>query len=297
LVVPRQTIVSRGNAVGIATVMARRPIWTGTISFGLVTIPVRMHTAISQKDVRFHMIDKKSGARIRNKRVSAKTGREVSTEQIAKGYELGRDRYVVIDPEELETLDAKATHTIDIEDFVDLEEIDPIYFENTYYLAPGRGGDKAYALLHKAMEDQERIGIGRVVIRTKQYLAAIRPMGKALVMHTMLFGDEVVPVSDIEGIPERMPRVSDQEKQMAKRLIESMTVAFDPDRYKDEYRERVEDLIAKKAEGETVEITETEDEESPKVASLIEALKASVERGGESKPHKRETSHRRKKSA
>lgn len=278
--------------------MARRAIWTGAIAFGLVSIPVRMHVAVQQKDVRFHMLDRKSGARIRNKRVSATTGREVENDQIVKGYEIEGDRYVVIEPDELDALDPKATHTIDIEEFVDLEDMDPIYLESTYYLAPGRGGDKAYALLHKAMKDEGKVGIGRVVIRTKQYLAAIRPLGGALVLHTMLFGDEIVPLDEIEGIPEKMPRVSDQEREMARRLVASMSVSFDPDRHHDEYRERVEELIAKKAEGQTIPVAEAE-EEAPKVASLIEALRRSVEEtGGQTRKRAtRAASSRKRKSA
>src|SRR5687768_4780591 len=155
-----------------------RPIWTGAISFGLVNVPVRLFPAVSQKDVSFHQIDKSSGSRIRYKRVSQKTGREIPYERIAKGYEIDDDRYVVVDPKELEKFAPEKTKRIDIEDFVDLAEIDPISYEHTYFLAPDKGGDKAYALLLKVMQDADKVGIGRVVIRTKQYLAAVRPYGK-----------------------------------------------------------------------------------------------------------------------
>jgi DNA end-binding protein Ku len=254
-----------------------RPIWTGAISFGLVSVPVRLFPAVSQKDVSFHQIDKSSGSRIRYKRVSQKTGREIPYERIAKGYEIDDDRYVVVDRDELEQLAPEKTKRIDIEDFVDLAEIDPIYYEHAYYLAPDKGGDKAYALLLKTMQDADKVGIGRVVIRTKQYLAAIRPYGKkALALETMLFPDEIVDVDEIPGLPDRMPRVSDRELSMAKKLVDSLSTEFDPEKYRDEYREKVLDFLKRKAKGKTIAVEEVE-EEAPAVADLMEALKASVE--------------------
>jgi DNA end-binding protein Ku len=254
-----------------------RPIWSGAISFGLVNVPVRLFAAVSQKDVAFHQIDKSSGSRIRYKRVSQKTGREIPYERIAKGYEIDEDRYVVVDPKELEKFAPEKTKRIDIEDFVDLTEIDPIYYEHTYFLAPDKGGDKAYALLLKVMQDADKIGIGRVVIRTKQYLAAIRPYGKkALALETMLFPDEIVDVDEIPGLPDRMPRVSDRELSMARKLVESLSTDWDPEKYRDEYREKVLDFLKRKAKGKTLAVEEVE-EEAPAVADLMEALRASVE--------------------
>src|SRR5438270_1076560 len=175
-----------------------RSIWSGAISFGLVNVPIKLFSAVSQKDVRFHQLDAKTKTRIRQKRVSAETGEEVSYDEIIKGYEVAPDQYVAISPEELETLDPKKTKSIDIEDFVDLDQIDPIYYERPYYLVPDKGGAKAYALLVQAMKDTNKIGIARLVLRTKQYLAAIRPLGDALVLETLLYADEVVEPDELE---------------------------------------------------------------------------------------------------
>jgi DNA end-binding protein Ku len=274
-----------------------RSIWSGAISFGLVSVPVKLYSAISQKDVSFHQIDKSSGARIRYKRVSEKTGREIPYERIAKGYELDGDEYVVIDPKELEKFAPDATRRIDVEDFVDLSEIDPIYFEHAYYLAPDKGGDKAYMLLRKAMEKSGRIGIGKVVIRGKEYLAAIRPYGSnAIALETMLFPDEVVDVDTIPALPDRRTSVSDKELRMATQLIDALSGEFDPEKYKDEYRERVLQFIKKKAKGGTVTIEE-EQPSRPAVADLMEALRASVEESGKRGKRKRAASGKRKTAA
>ena len=256
-----------------------RPIWSGAISFGLVTVPVKLFPAVRKKDVSFHQVDESSGSRIKYKRVSEKTGREVPYERIKKGYEVDDGEYVVIDPKELEELTPESTKRIDITDFVDIAEIDPIYYDHTYFLSPDKGGDKAYALLLKAMEDSDKVGIGRVVIRTKEYLAAIRPYeGKALAMETMLFPDEIADVENVPGLPKRT-KVGDKEMKMAKQLIGSLAAEFDPDKYHDEYRRQVLDLIKKKAKGKTIEI-EHEEKERPAVADLMEALRASVEGSG-----------------
>jgi DNA end-binding protein Ku len=263
-----------------------RSIWSGAISFGLVSVPVKLFSAISPKDVSFHQIDKSSGARIRYKRVSEKTGREIPYERIAKGYELDKDEYVVLDPKELEKFIPDATRRIDIEDFVDLSEIDPIYYEHPYFLAPDKGGDKAYMLLRKAMDRSGKIGVGKVVIRNKEYLAAIRPYGdRALALETMLFPDEINDVEDVPGLPDARTRVSDKELKMANQLIESLSTEFDPEKYHDEYREQVLDFIKKKAKGGTVTIEE-EERERPAVVDLMEALRASVEEGGKGRRKK-----------
>lgn len=274
-----------------------RAIWSGAINFGLVSVPVKLYTAVKPKDIAFHQVDEKSGARIRYKRVSEKTGREVPYEQIAKGYEVADDEYVMIEPKELEELTPEATHSIDIEDFVELEQIDPIYYEHTYFLAPDTGGDKAYTLLHKAMADSDKVAIGRVVIRTKEYLAAIRPYERALALETMYFPDEIASVGELRGLPKHQ-RVTDRERTMAKQLIDSLSTDFDPDKYHDEYRRRVESLIKKKAKGETGTMRE-EAKETPKVVDLIEALKASVEQSGGSKRKstKKRSSGRTRRSA
>ena len=251
-----------------------RPIWSGANSFGLVNVPVKVFSATSSKDVRFHQLDGKSKSRIKQKRVSAVTGEEVPFEDIIKAYEIAPDNYVTITPEELDALDPKATKTIDIEDFVDLDQIDPVYYERPYYLVPDKGGQKAYALLRNAMRETNKVGIARVVLRTKQYLAAIRPKDDALVMETMLFADEVNPLDDLD-LPGPDVDVTEREEKMARSLIDSLTTDFEPDKYRDEYRERVLELIEQKASGQEIVVEESA-EEAPRVVDLMAALEASL---------------------
>ena len=251
-----------------------RPIWSGAISFGLVNVPVKLFSAVSAKDVHFHQIDAKSNSRVRQKRVSSATGEEVAYEDIVKGYELRPDTYVTITNEELDALDPKATCTIDIEDFVDLDQIDPVYFERPYYLVPDKGGAKAYALLRSAMTETNKVGIARVVLRTKQYLAAIRPKGEVLVIETMLYPDEVNSIEDLD-LPGDEIEITEREEKMARSLIDSLTTDFDPTKYRDEYRERVLALIEKKAAGQEIMVEEAL-EEPAKVVDLMAALEASL---------------------
>jgi DNA end-binding protein Ku len=251
-----------------------RPIWSGAISFGLVNVPVKIYSATSSKDVRFHQLDGKSKSRIKQKRVSMATGEEVPYEDIVKAYEIAPDNYVTIAPEELEALDPKATKTIDIEDFVDLDQIDPVYYERPYYLVPDKGGQKAYALLRNAMRETNKVGIARVVLRTKQYLAAIRPKDDALVMETMLFADEVNPLDELD-LPGPDVDVTEREEKMARSLIDSLSTDFEPEKYHDEYRERVLELIEQKASGQEIVVEEAA-EEAPRVVDLMAALEASL---------------------
>jgi DNA end-binding protein Ku len=254
-----------------------RSLWTGSVSFGLVNIPVRLFPAVREHDVHFHQLAP-DGSRIHYKRVSDKTGREVDYEKIRKGYETSRGKYVVFDQDELKELRPRSTKTIDIEDFVPLGDIDPIYFERTYHLVPnGEGAAKAYALLAGVMEDRERVGIGKVVMRDKQYLAAIRPYGKGLALSTMLFGDEVIPQSDVEGLPGRKPSVGAQEKKLATQIVDALERDWDPKRYHDTYQEQLRDIIKAKEKGKTIEVEE-EPEEDGKVVDLMAALEASLER-------------------
>jgi DNA end-binding protein Ku len=255
-----------------------RAIWTGSISFGLVNVPVKLFPAVHQEDIAFHQLEESSGARIKYKRVSEKTGREVPWEKIVKGYELGKGRYVVVTPEELEEYQPRATKTVDIEDFVDLDDIDPVYYDSTYYLAPsgeGEGGTKAYRLLLEAMEKEQKVGIGRFVMRTKQYLAAIRPYDGVLALSTMLFEDEIVPRSEVKELTIRGGSVSDKEVRMATQIIESLTTEWKPSRYHDTYREAVLELIEKKAKGEEIVVDE-DDAQPQKVVDLMAALEASL---------------------
>src|ERR1700739_4645097 len=179
-----------------------RAIWSGAISFGLVNVPVKLYSATSPKTVRFHQLSGKTGARIKQKRVDPSTGEEVAYEDIVKGYELTPERYVMIGPDELEALDPKATKTIDIEEFVEISDIDPIYYDHSYYLAPAAGGAKAYRLLLEAMRESGKVGIGKVVIRSKQQLCALRPTGDVLALTTMLWGDEVLSPDRLDEIGE-----------------------------------------------------------------------------------------------
>jgi DNA end-binding protein Ku len=253
-----------------------RAIWSGAISFGLVNIPVKLYSAVSKKTVRFHQIDAESGGRVRQKRVGP-DGDEIPFEQIVKGYEIGPDRYVTISPEELEALEPQKTRTIDIEDFVDLEQIDPIYYDHPYYLAPDTGAAKAYRLLVDAMEDSGKVAVARVVLRSKEHLVAIRPRDGALAMETMLFSDEVIPPESLEELAagDGDVQTSDRELAMANQLIESLASDFEPEKYRDEYRERVLDLIERKAQGETIVIEEPE-AAPEKVPDLMAALEASI---------------------
>jgi DNA end-binding protein Ku len=251
-------------------------MWSGAISFGLVNVPVKLYSAVSKKTVRFNQLNAETGNRIQQKRVDPETGEEVGYDQIVKGYELTKDRYVVITPDELESLDPEKTRTVDIEDFVDLDEIDPVYYDHPYYLVPDKGATKAYGLLLGAMKQANKVAIARVVLRSKEQLVAIRPAGDVLMMETMLFHDEVVPSHDIEDLPDgKELKATDRELKMAQQLIDSLSSEFDPTSYHDEYREKVLELIEKKASGEEIAV-QPEAAEPAKVPDLMAALEASL---------------------
>ncbi|MBO0713720.1 MAG: Ku protein [Acidimicrobiales bacterium] len=267
-----------------------RPIWSGSVSFGLVTVPVKVYAAVRHHDLRFHQLEEGTGARIRNRRVSERTGKEVRPERIVRGYEVSRGTYVTISDEELSSFRPEATRTIELEDFVDLEAIDPIYFNHSYYLAPDgelRGAKRAYDLLVHAMEDRGKVGIGRVVMRAKQYLAALRAAEGALVMSTMLFEEEVVPRKEIEDLPSKAGEVPRREAQMAAQLVDALATAWDPSKYEDTYRDAVLELIDRKAKGEKLEPAEVSEAPSGKVLDLMAALEASMAEAGEKGPRRR----------
>jgi DNA end-binding protein Ku len=254
-----------------------RSIWTGAISFGLVTVPVKLYSAVQRKSVRFNQLNAKTGARIQQKRVDPTTGEEVPFEDLVKGYELSPDRYVVIEPEELDALDPKATKTIDILDFVELADIDPIFYDHPYYLAPGAGGAKPYRLLLDAMRETGKVAIAKVVIRSKESLVALRPVGDVLEMATLLFADEVVDPDRIDEIPTAEDvEANERELAIAKQLVESLAAQWEPDKYHDEYRERVLELIERKAAGEEIAVQPQAEEAQP-VPDLMSALKASLD--------------------
>ena len=253
-----------------------RAIWSGAISFGLVNIPVKLYSAVSRKTVRFHQLDREDNQRIQQKRVNPRTGREVPYEDLVKGYEVGPDRYVVISPEELEALEPEKTRTIEIEDFVELDQIDPVYYDHPYYLAPDTGAAKAYGLLLEAMRESGKVAIARVVLRSKEHLVAIRPRDGVLTMETMLFVDEVMSPEEIDGASEDgKAKTGKRELEMARQLIDSLSGDFQPEKYRDEYRERVLELIERKAEGEEV-VLEAPPEQPKKVPDLMAALEASI---------------------
>jgi DNA end-binding protein Ku len=253
-----------------------RAIWSGSISFGLVNIPVKLYNAVSRKNVSFNQIDARTQSRVKMQRVNA-DGDEVPYEHIVKGYELSPDRYVLIEPEELDALDPEATHTVDIEQFIDLAEIDPIFYDSAYYVAPVKAAEKPYALLVRAMEEQQKVAIARFVMRTKQYLAALRPKDGKLLISTMVYADEVVPakeVGEFDGLDDIA--VSDKELAMAKQLIESLSADFDPAEFRDEYRDKVLDLIERKAGGEEIVVEVPAPADEGRVVDLMAALEASV---------------------
>jgi DNA end-binding protein Ku len=256
-----------------------RSIWTGAISFGLVTVPVRLYSAVNRKTVRFNQLNNKTGSRINQKRVDASTGEEVAYEDLVKGYEISSDRYVVIEPGELEAVEPKKTKTIDIEDFVDLQDIDPIYYDHPYYLAPGPGGAKPYRLLLEAMRETNKVAIAKVVIRSKESLVAVRPMADhpVLEMATMLFADEVVDPERIDELSAAEDvEMNQRELDIAKQLVDSLASDFEPEKYKDTYRESVLEMIERKAAGEEIAV-QPEAEEAAPVPDLMSALKASLD--------------------
>jgi DNA end-binding protein Ku len=255
-----------------------RAIWTGTIGFGLVTVPVKLYSAVDRKTVRFHQLSGKTGVRVSQKRVDPSTGEEVPYAEIVKGYELAPDRYVVIEPGELETLEPKKTKTIEIEEFVDLSQIDPVYYDHPYYLAPGAGGSKPYRLLLEAMRATGKVAIARVVIRSKEQLVAVRPMGDALGMATMLFADEVLSPERLDEVEEAAEvKTTKRELDVAKQLIESLAADFEPDAFRDTYREQVLELIERKAHGKAISVQPTPEEVAAPAPDLMSALKASLD--------------------
>ncbi len=253
-------------------------MWTGAISFGMVTVPVKLYSAIDRKAVRFHQLSGKTGVRVAQKRVDPTTGEEVPYAEIVKGYEIAPDRYVVIEPGELETLQPKKTKTIEIEDFVELSQIDPVFYDHPYYLAPGPGGSKPYRLLLEAMRKTGKVAIARVVIRSKEQLVAIRPMGDALGMATMIFADEILPAERIDEIVDAAEvETTMRELDIAKQLVESLAGEWEPQKYSDTYRADVLALIERKAQGKQIAVQPTPEEVAAPAPDLMSALKASLD--------------------
>jgi DNA end-binding protein Ku len=251
-----------------------RAIWSGALSFGLVNVPVKLVTAVTQKEVRFNMLHAKDGARIQLKRFCSKEEKEVPYEEIVKGFQVSKGRYVTLEKEELQAIAPRASRAIEIQDFVELAEIDPIYYEATYYLVPEASAARPYALLHQAMSRTGKVAIASFVLRTRESLCCVRPRGSALALSTMNRADEVISEESLE-----LPKISkptERELQMAEQLVASLSGAFDPDRYPDRHREQVLELVERKAEGQTIEAPEPE-RQPAEVVSLADALTASLE--------------------
>jgi DNA end-binding protein Ku len=275
-----------------------RAIWSGSVSFGLVNVPIKLVSATSPKDVRFNQLHDADGGRINQKRVCSIDGQEVDYAHIVKGYDLGGGRYVVIDPEELRSIDPEASRTIDIEEFVDLVDIDPIFFEHSYYLVPDDRAEKAYALLVEAMAASGKVALGRFVLRTKQYLVTLRPKDGVLVLSTMLFADEVIDMRELDVPTAEATKPSERELSMAQQLVESLSAEFDPAKYHDTYREQVLELIEKKAEGQEIAAVPEPAAAAP-VVDLMAALEASLAaaRAGKDAEEEKKKPARRRASA
>jgi DNA end-binding protein Ku len=270
--------------------MAPRSIWRGTISFGLVSVPVRMYTATESKELKFHFLHKEDLAPIGYDKVRKDTGEHVDPEDIVRGFEIEKGRYVPLEEEDLDRLDIELTKAIDICDFVDLDEIDPIYFRKAYYLLPEEGAEKPYLLLVRALEETGKVAIAKVVIRNKQHLAAVRPVDGRLVLETMYYADEVRKPEEVKIKGElRKPEVD-----MAKTLVENLSEPFDPEKYDDTYRKELLQLLRAKAKGR--KLPEPAEEEEAEVVDLMAALRESVERTKRSRTASKSASRDGRKS-
>jgi len=254
-----------------------RAIWSGSISFGLLNVPVRLYSAVARRNIALREIRESDSARIKHRRVAEGTDEEVPYDSIVKAYEITPGQYVPLSKDEMAALAPEKTRAIDVLDFVDLDEIDPMYFDSPYYLGPAEGAEKAYSLLAAAMEASGKVAVARFVFRNKEHLAAIRPAGGVLTLTTMRFADEVVPAGELEDVfPEKQPKVAKKEQQMAEALIDSLSTDFDPSSYRDEYREQLLGLIERKAEGKEIVAPETEEPKATKAPDLMAALEESI---------------------
>jgi DNA end-binding protein Ku len=266
-----------------------RAIWSGVISFGLVSVPVRMYTATESKELKFHFLDKRDLTPIGYDKVNKETGESVAADDIIRGFEIDKGRFVELTDEDIDRLDVELTHSIDIADFVSIDEIDPLYFRKGYYLLPQEDAEKPYRLLVRALDQTGRVAIAKVVIRNKQHLAAIRPVNDTLVLETMYYADEV---KQPEEAPK--PQVRPAEVEMAKTLIENLAAKWEPERYHDNYRTKLLDLLQKKAKGKP--LPEPQEDEGGEVVDLMEALRQSVAATQKKPKSKRKAPAKRKAS-
>lgn len=287
---PRRRPVESGWDNRVGERLMARAIWSGTISFGLLNVPVKLYSAVARRGIALREIRRSDSARIRHRRVAEGTDEEVAYENIVKAYEVSPGRYVPLGKEELAALAPEKTRAIEVQDFVDLGEIDPMYFDSPYYLGPAEGAEKAYSLLARAMESSGKAAIARFVFRNKEHLAALRSSGGVLTLTTMRFADEVVPPDELDGLlPGRKPKVGKREREMAEQLIDSLSTEFKPERYRDEYREQLLELIERKAEGKEVVTPKAEAPKATEAPDLMAALEESIaavqgKRGGRAKP-------------
>jgi DNA end-binding protein Ku len=278
-----------------------RAIWSGTISFGLLNVPVRMYSAVARRNIALREIRESDSARIKHRRVAEGTDEEVPYENIVKAYELSPGQYVPLGKDEMAALAPEKTRAIDVQDFVDIEEIDPMYFDSPYYLGPADGAEKAYSLLAAAMESSGKAAISRFVFRNKEHLSAIRASDGVLTLTTMRFHDEVVPADELDVIPEKKQKVAKREREMAEQLIDSLSTEFEPNQYRDEYREQLLALIEQKAEGKEIVAPEAEAPKETKAPDLMAALEESIaavkDKGAKEKPAKPKAAKKSKSKA
>jgi DNA end-binding protein Ku len=272
-----------------------RPMWSGSISFGLINIPIKLFNAVKRKTIHFHQLRASDGCRIRLKKVCEADGSEVTAEEIVKGYEVSPEQYVTVTPTELEAAMPKTNRAIEIDDFVALEQIDPLYFEQPYYLTPDKGAAKAYSLLLSALQKTNKVAIARFILRNKQYLCAIRPSGdnRALTLSTMLYADEIIGSEELDELPANESQPSEREMTMAVQLIESLTADFQPTKYHDDYRKQVLALLEKKAEGKLI-TAQPSAAPAGKVIDLMAALEASL--AAVQKPEKTKTGRKKERA-
>ncbi|MBV9415656.1 MAG: Ku protein [Solirubrobacterales bacterium] len=257
-----------------------RSIWNGTITFGLIAVPIKVHSATESHTIHFHQVHEEDGARIKQKRICSKEDKEVPYKEIAMGYEVRGGEFVMLNKEEIDAAAGERSRTIELEQFVDRTQVDPVFYERTYYLGAGDDGEDAYRLLHDALERADRTGLGRWVFHNREYLVAVRAADDVMMLHTMRFADELVSPGKLDiAAPSRKP--SDQELKMAEQLVDSLHKQFRPGAFKDTYRDRVAELIKRKAKGEEIELPEPEEVEAPD--DLMAALEASLGKGRRTK--------------
>ena len=272
-----------------------RAIWKGSVSFGLVYIPVAVYPATREESLSFRQLRKKDLSPIRYKKVAAADAQEVRADEIVRGYEFERGRYVVVSDEDFEKVRIESTHSIDITDFVDLDEVDPKFFYRPYFLEPQKGGEKAYALLHRALTRTGKIGIAKVAIRNREYLAAVKPDGLFLVLELMHFAQEILSPEELTNKPAR--ELTEQELKMAETLVETMSTAWKPDQYKDQYRDALMEIIEQKAQNKEVAEREIASPRPTKVVDLVKVLQESINRKQAVRPQRGTRKRSRSKAA